>query len=309
MPASVHNTPSKRGFPGSSFRYTPLEHVRTLFVSFVQGLFAAAPPGYYKWNKDDEKTEIIIRDENPIHVDKYGQRPCINFTIGRIQFYSLGMDDMYFYRFRDSQKTKEVLVPGTMSVNVCAREDIEAHNLAWVVSEHIWLLRELLMREGFFELGRGIDVSPPSPPGSVVASDQADEWYCSTVSVPWQFARMSSFTPLGKQIVRSIETNLSVLPLRRYESKGWPAADHGVPINVQAFPPPPFAPNASDVYGGTPDPAGVKSNPLVKQPHPLNPAKTVVVRSVYPNRAGLRPPSMRGVALPIAGHSVEESSV
>lgn len=307
MTASVNNIPSRDGFPGSSFRHTPLEHVRTLFVSFVQGLFGAAPPGHYRWDPDEQKTEIVIRDENPIHVDKYGQRPCINFTIGRVQFYSLGMDDMYFYRFRDSQKTKEILVPGTTSVNVCARSDIETHNLAWVVSEHIWLLRELLLRKGFFELGRGIDISPPSSPGSIVSSDQADEWYCSSVSIPWQFARLSSFTPLGKRVVSNIVTSLEVNRPAEVGSKGWPASGVGLPVNIKEYPPPSFAPDSSDVYGGTPDPSGSKSNPLPKQPHPLNPAKMVVVRSVYPNRAGVRPPSMNGSTLPIVGQSVEES--
>ena len=308
MPASINRTESSRGFPGSSFKYTPLQHVRVLFVGFVRGLFAAAPPNNYRWNEDEQTTEIIIRDENPIHVDTYGQRPCINFTLGRAQFYSLGMDDLLGYQFRTDAKTKSVLVPGVMSVNISARSDIEAHNLAWVVGEHMWLLRDLMMKEGFFELGRGIDVSPPGPPGSVIASDQADSWYLSSVSVPWQFVRTSTFTPLGRRIVNSIETHMNVAAPQRVESMGWPHAEHGYPLSIHTTPPASFAPDASDARGGTPDPAGVKENPLPRMPHPLNPAKTVVVRAVYPHRAGLRPASMNGRTLPIATVSMEEST-
>lgn len=302
MAESVRNSNSRKGFPGSSFTYTPLEHVRTVTIAFIQGLFNGAPLGDYHWDPEDEKTEIIIRDENPIHVDKYGQRPCINFTMGTSEFYHMGMDDMLEYDFASGKKVKGMLVPGTITANVCARSDIEAHNLAWIVAEHVWLLRELLIAQGFFEIGRGMRITPPSPPGSIVASDSADGWYASSVSIPWQFARKSAFTPLGQQIVRNICEFVSAVSPKHVESQGWPEnnLDHERPISVQECPPESFAPGASDARGGTPDPGGVKSNPLPKVPHPLNPAKLVTVRLVRGNRSGLRRASGGGApALPI----------
>src|SRR5690606_13271095 len=163
MPSRVHSASPTSGFPGSSFKYTPMQHVRVVFASFLQGLFSEAPVGQFHWDPDDERTEIIIRDESPIHVERIGARPAIGLTMGSCQFYSLGMDDLHSFNFALEQKVKTVLVPGTMHVNVCSRVDIEAHNLAWVVSEHLWLLRDLLMKAGFFEIGRNIQVGPPSP--------------------------------------------------------------------------------------------------------------------------------------------------
>lgn len=257
-------------------------------MSFVQGLFAGAQPGEYHWTPDEQTTEIVIRDENPINVEKIGARPAINFTIGAVQFYSLGMDDMLGYDFKNAKKTKSVLVPGVTTINVSSRTDIEAHNLAWVVSEHIWLLRELLMKEGFFEIGRGINISPPTPAGAVIQGDQGDEWYCSAISVPWQFARQSAFTPLGQNIANSIEATVNANTAKYFESTGWPAADHELPVNISEQPPAQFAPLASDAGGRSPDPAGVTSNPLPRVPHPLDPSKTVVVRVVKPHRANPR---------------------
>ena len=308
MPSSISGNRSDGGFPGSSFRHTPLEHVRTLFISFVQGLFAAAPPGAFHWNPDEDKSEIIIRDESPIHVDRYGQRPCINFTVGPIQFFHVGMDDLVSYRFDSGRKEKGFLVPGTMSLNICSRVDIEAHNLAWVVAEHIWLLRELFLKKGFFELGRGIQISPPSPPGSIVSSDSADEWFCSTLSVPWQFARKAAFTPQGLEIANSIEQRLNINQPRVLGDAGVVTVEPELPVNISAFLPPSFASGASDSRGGTPDPSGIKSNPLPLQPHPLNPAQSVVVRTVRPNRAGLRSASIGSMqSLPIDGRGVKKS--
>lgn len=310
MSSSVNEIRNQGSFEGSSFHHTPLEQVRTLVISFVQGLFNGAPPGCFHFEFDDEHTEIIIRDENPINVSQIGQRPAINFTMGQVNFYSVGMDDLIDYDFAVGKKTKGVLVPGTISINVSSRSDIEAHNLAWIIGEHVWLLRELLLRQGFFEIGRGIIITPPTDAGSIIASDQSDEWVVSTISVPWQFARKSSFTPLGQDIVNNISAFMNLNPVRRVESTGWPSDPSGHPYSTHECPPPSFAPLASDARGGTPDPAGNKSNPLPLVPHPLNPSKTVTIRTVRPYRAGYRMSSSGGApALPIDDLCVEKSGV
>ncbi len=287
MPSKAHEALPARSFPSSSFKYTPLRHVRVLFTSFVQGLFNAAPPGAFHWDSDLDATEIVITDENPIHIETLQSRPAITFTRGPVQFYSLGIDDMEFYDFRYEKKVKNILVPGTMSINCISRVDLETEDLAWVVAEHIWLLRELLLKEGFFELGRQISVGSPSPAGSLVANDQGDEAYVTTVSVPFQFPRQSAFTPLGRRIAESIELRVSAAG-KRVNSQGPPQAGWEFPLNeVRSFPPS-FAPDASDVYSKTPDPAGVRESFLPLQPHPLNPAAMVTVRTVRPNRPGIR---------------------
>lgn len=292
MPASNHERSAGQSLEGGfeeqrteSFRRTPLEHTRVLFVGFCQGLFAEAPPGEYRWVPEEEKSEIIIRDENPLQVDTVGKRPAINFTMGHVSFYHLGMDDLVDYRFDTDRKTKGMLVPGTMSINCSSRNDIECHNIAWVVAEYIWLLRELFLARGFFELGRGIQVTPPSPSGSIIQGDSGDEWYTSAVVVPWQFARKSSFSPLGQRVVQSIQQRFRVIEARSASPQGPAFGGHERPYLLHEQFPESFAPGASDARGGTPDPAGVNSNPLPTQPHPLNPAKQVTVRIVRPWRA------------------------
>lgn len=285
MPSRVQVARPGAKFQGSSFKYTPLRHARVLITSFLQGLFAGAPPNSYRWLPDDMLSEIIIRSDAPINVDVIAKRPVINTTIGTVQFYSLGMDDMYSYDFDLDRKVKVVLVPGTMSINCCSRVSLECHDLAWIVAEHIWLLRELLLKAGFFEVGRGIQIGPPSAPGSIVSGDQADEWFCSTVSVPFQFNRKSAFTNLGYQVVQSIESQVHSTMHPVELGKGGPSiADHEFSVHVSESYPESFAPGASDAHGQTPDPAGTRNYALPLQPHPLNPAKMVVVETVRPFR-------------------------
>lgn len=308
MPSAIRRArPLRDSEAADGFSDRPLRQTRILFVSFVQALFSVRAVNDYRWDDEEDKTEIVIRDENPIKVDTVGQRPAVNFTIGAVQFYTLGLDDMMMHDFRTGKKTKGVLVPGTMSINVSSRSDIEAHDLAFHIAEQIWLQRDGFMQKGFFDLGRNNQVTPPSPAGSVVSNDSGDEWYTSTVSVPLQFSRMGAVSPLNKEIMRRAELRFRLATSRPVESTGWPDTGHNGSVSVHTGFPSSYAPQASDARGRTPDPGGiaVEGPPLV--PHPLNPAKTVVVRQAFPHRAGLRGPMLNGRQLPLLQQPVEES--
>jgi hypothetical protein len=274
-------------FPDSSFKYTPLRHVRVLFIRFVQGLFFSAPSGSYHWDPDEEVSEIIITNENHLDAETINKRPAINFTRGPCQFYSLGIDDMTKLDMATEKKEKGVLVPGTMTINCISRVQQETEDLAWIVAEHIWLLRDLLMRAGFFDIGRGEQIGSPSPAGSIVTNDQGSEFVVTPITVPWQFARNSSFTPLGKKIVQGIEQSLST-SLRPVQTLGPVYHPHEYPVQTVTTNPPSFAPDASDSQGATPDPTRTRNVFLPKQLHPLNPAVEVSVRTVRPFRPGLK---------------------
>jgi len=299
----LRRTRANRGFPSSSFKYTPLQHLRETFVLFCQGLFSAAPLGAYHWDQDFEKTEIVIQDENPINAEMIGARPAINFVRGPIQFTTIGLDDMVNYDFRTGKKTKEVFVPGTMTINCCSSSDLESEQVAWVVAEMTWLLREMLLEEGgLFQVGQRIHMGSPSPAGSIVSNDQGSEFYATSVQVPFQMARRSSFTPLGREILRSVEVSFSARS-SLVTSQGIP----GVGSRVNEVPPDAFS-QASDAHGSTPDPAGVRMYDPPKV-YPRTPATQVCTQRPYYNRPGLRPPSMGGAPIPISRTCVEESVV
>lgn len=295
-------------FPGS-FKYTPMEALRNLFVGFLQGLFNAAPPGSYHWDPDPATTNIIIQDEAPVKEEVMQKRPLITITRGPIQFYSFGMDDLLQYDATIDRKTKSILVPGTMTVNCCSRVSIEAENIAWVVAEHIWLLRDLLIRYGLFDTGRQIQLGSPSPAGSLISDDNGDTWVVVPVSVPFQFVRTSSFTPLGKQIIQNIETRFTTGfgPVLQRNAGPPPYNSHEQALSVHECPPPSLV-SAPDARGAT---ASFSTSPqfLPKQRHPLDPAREVTVRTVRPYRPGLRPAvDLRPGAVPIPNPCVEQST-
>jgi hypothetical protein len=283
--AKIRETQGQGSFPESSFKYNPFLHLRVLYTSFTQGLFSSAPDGY-RWSPSMQESQIVITDENPIHLEVVGMRPAISFTRGPVQSYNFGMDDMLNYDFETGTKKKTMLLPGTMSINCCSRVDTESEMLAWVVAEQLWMHRELLMQAGFFEIGRQFVVGSPSPAGSIVSGDSADEWFSTTVSSPFQLYRTSQISPLGREIVNHINFSLTT-EASRVLNKGLPGTQvPSLPYQVSATAP------------------GV---PAKTQPHPLNPAQQVVVRAAYPNRAGLRAPSINGRTIPIQVSTVEQS--
>jgi hypothetical protein len=310
----MSNSPKIPGFEQAnqfegSFKYTPLEWLRGLFVGFLQGLFGAAPIGSYHWEEDRQTTDIVIQDEAPVSEETMQQRPLIVITRGPIQFYSFGMDDLHEYRMDINRKTKGILVPGTITINCCSRTPLEAENIAWTVGEHLWLLRDLLIGTGrLFDVGRQIQIGAPSPAGSIIADDNGHKWYAVAVSVPFQFTRTSARTPLGDRIIQNIHARLSP----RFGGKPAqggppPVGGHEYPVDITRYPPPPIV-NAPDAKGATASFAQ-QGAAIQKQRHPLYPDKEVTIRTVRPYRPGLHsnaPPA--ACSIPIRRPHMEQFS-
>lgn len=297
MPSKIRQTQGQGEFPANSFKYSPLEQVRTLYVGFCQGLFAAAPPGTYRWSPSLEETEIVITDESPIHVNAIGKRPALSFSRGPVQSQSLGFDDMLSYDYESGKKRKSILVPGMMNINSCSRSDLESERIAWVVAEQLWLHRELLMRAGFFEIGRQFVIGSPTPAGSIVSGDSGDEWVVTTVSSPFQFYRTSQITPLGRPILDSISMQFA------HEVPGGPAS-----ISVDVGRSQSYAPPDGTIYEPCKVVATTAPGVLPgRVPHPLNPSKMVTVRPAKENGVYLREPAIGGRTIPMRAAVVEQS--
>lgn len=293
MPAKISKTEPRGAFV-QSFKTGPLSQVRLLYTTFIQGLFSASPPGCYHWTPELEDTEIVITQESPINLEVANDRPCITFTRAPVSFFQLGFDDMLEFDQSTGRKTKSLLIPGTMLINVCSRNDLESEHLAWVVAEHLWLLRDLLMKQGFYDVGRNLQVGSPTPAGGLISGDSGDEWFCTTIASPYHFYRTSSFSPLNQRFLKEIDVRLNALrqiPLTP-----------GVPLQLGANPPY----NVENQFPPNVLPQPQPSPHLV--PHPLNPAQMVTIRGVRSDAPGLTPLRIRGRHLPIQPPRVGQST-
>ena len=282
MSMKVPSTGADGAFEQDSFKYSPLEHVRSLFVSFFQGLFTASPRGAYHWDENDDLTEIIISSESVIKAEVLGLRPAITFTRSPVQFYTLGMDDMLAYNMATGTKRKAVLVPGTMVVNCSSRVQLESERIAWICAEQLWLHREMLMQRGLFEVGRQPSIGSPSPAGSIISGDQGDEWYVTAVTCPYQFYRTSQFSPLNKQILNSVQLSIST--------------QLSPPVSDTVL---------KNTSGNSPESSDQRTLTTVST---RDPTRCVVAWSSRKNSPPVRPAGMGGRPIPIREGRVEQSS-
>ena len=271
MPSKVNRTDApafeQNVANGALLRNSPILHLRTGVVQFIQGLFWYMPKGQYHWEPDVDVTEIVITDESPLKVKDYGTRPCISVTRAPVTLSSLGLDDMSSYDAATGTKKKSVVVPGNMTINCCSRESLESEYLAFFVAEHVWLLRDVLQKRSIYQIGQNIGIGAPSPAGSLVQADQGDEWTATSAAVPFQLVRTGSITPLGQRIVKEIEISLSRMP---------------VSASPVAFYPTGVAEPAPEFSG---------AGNTVSQPYDTR----------QNSRQGLKPPRIRGRPIPLGG--------
>jgi hypothetical protein len=216
---------------------------------------------------------------------------------------------MLAYNMASGAKKKTVLIPGTISINCCSRVPLEAEQLAWLVAEHLWMLRDVMRKWGFYDVGRNLAIGSPSPAGSIVQNDGGDEWYVVTITSPFQIGRISQSTPLGQRIASSVEITLGgKLEGRRPE--GIPYTDRPeMPYAIDKLLPSDDVPavgGSVDVQKGE---SSIASHSVVKMAHPLNPNVQVTVRAARPGDPVFSPPCIYGRAIPITGRPVEESVI
>lgn len=262
-------------------RSSPILHLRTILLQFIQGLFWYLPRGNYHWEPNVTESEIVVTDESPLKVKEYGTRPCISITRSPIVLNSLGLDDMVSYDMQTNTKKKSVIVPGNMTINCCSRESIESENLAFFVAEHLWLLRDVLQKKSIYQIGQNIGIGAASPAGSLVMADQGDEWTATSAAVPFQLVRTGAVTPLGQKIAKAVEMSLQQRT--------------GAFVTGAGSTPAAPAPGSAVFQPSTTRPSAVGSfhQPGVE-------VEQKVTR-------GLQPPRIRGRPIPLAGSGMGES--
>ena len=194
-----------------SWAEQPLLMVRKTTLSFIQGLFEQAGVGCFRWLEDLEETEIVVTDETPIKLSVVGKRPAITVVRAPVAWGQTSLDEMRSTDFRTGAREHTDLLRGTLTINCCSRVDLESEYIAWIVANHLWLLRRIFLKgTPIHEFGRGVQVGSPSPAGAIVSGDTEAEWICTPVTVPYFVQLVGRVTPLNQQVVRAIEARLGI---------------------------------------------------------------------------------------------------
>lgn len=177
----------------------------------MQGLFEKADLGCFHWCESLEETELVITDESPIKLDVVGKRPCISTVRGQVAWGKTSLDEMQTRNVTNDQINHTDLLSGTMTINCCSREPLESEYIAWIVANHSWLLRRLIMKHTpVHEFGRGQMIGAPSPAGAIVSGDTEGEWICTPIQIPFFLQISGKVTPLNLTLLKEIEAKFGV---------------------------------------------------------------------------------------------------
>lgn len=193
----------------SSWAESPLRHVTRLCLSFLQGLFKQSTEGNLKWSMDPEKTEILITDEQPLNADVINKRPAIVTVRSPVAWAGIALDQLQHYDFRTGERVHTDLISGNMTFNCVARRKDVAETIAWIAARHFWILRRIMLKNGFHDFGQRIQVLAPSPPGAIISGAADPESVCVPIIVPYHFQWQETIRATDLETVQEIEAHIT----------------------------------------------------------------------------------------------------
>jgi hypothetical protein len=191
--------------PDRTWGYNPLTNCRRVTIAFLQGLFAQKDRGNFKWSVDDKVSEIFIYDANPIDPKAVGNRPAINVLRSPVQFGKLFMDDAQDFDDLTGERTHSDMLSGTLIINCLSKQALEAEEVGWITTRHLWILRRMLLRRGFHDFGRGMRVDSVTPAGALVSGDSDSAWRKVSILAPFHFRYCDTLTPENLSLIGGIE--------------------------------------------------------------------------------------------------------
>jgi hypothetical protein len=199
----------------ASWEEDPLNHMIKVFIAFLQTIFEEAPPGRFHWRPEPEESEIIITEENPVHVDAIERKPVISIILGPTKFNGSSLDDLVSLDARNAKEVHTDLLPGNISMNCMSKVPQECRYLGWQCARHLWILRKLFIRETHIhEIGRTHQIGSVTPAGALVQGDTEGEWHSAPVQCPFFMQWTDSVTSLKEDW-----NGRPIAPLRNVELK------------------------------------------------------------------------------------------
>jgi len=120
----------------------------------------------------------------------------------------LGMDQLHQLNTRTGAETHVDMLAGNLTFNCLSRVADEAEDLAWLVSSHVWLLRPILMKVGFHDIGQRMQIGSASPPGQLVQGAPTEEVTVVPAFTSFQFGWGGKITEQDTHVIREVTLQL-----------------------------------------------------------------------------------------------------
>jgi hypothetical protein len=189
-----------------------------LSILFLQELFKAAPRGYYHWDENDEETEIIFTKETPVDQDVVHKRPVVAIVRSNVGWQGIGMDQLRYQNTQTGEREHVDMLSGHLTFNCLTREGDESEQIAWLVASHTWILRRVLLKLGFHDIGQRFQIGAQQPPGQLVQGSSKSEIINVPATSSFQFHVGARVLEQDVPVLGEIEANVTAAMASAYRA-------------------------------------------------------------------------------------------
>ena len=203
---SVRPLPS--GDRHTDIQTNPLAHAKKIFLFFLQELFAQTNPTGLIWMQDPKETQLIIKSAYAKNVETNNKKPMVLVNRSGAQIASRTLGSIEHVSYRDGGYVRTEQVPFSLVCHVLTTNEYVTEKISWYISFSTFMLRHVLIRQGFYYVGSQMMLSAPTPPPvGLVPGDQTD-LVMIQLQLPCSHLMTGGFTPLNRPILQDVSTKL-----------------------------------------------------------------------------------------------------
>jgi hypothetical protein len=191
----------------TDIRSSPLAHAKRVFTFFLQELFKQDNPTGLLYSNDVKVTGIIIKGAYAKNQETYQKKPMIVVDRGGAQIASRTLGSIENVDYRTGGYTRTEQVPFSLISRVVSENEFEAEKVAWFIASTAFILRHVLIRQGFYYVANQMMVSPPTPPMGLVPGDQTN-LVMIQLQLPCSHLMTGRFVPLNRPALSDVSTKL-----------------------------------------------------------------------------------------------------
>ena len=192
----------------TSIQTNPLGHAKRIFLYFLQELFAQTNPTELIWMRDVKETQIIIKSSFTKNVETANKKPMILVSRSNAQIASRTLGSIESVDYRTGGYVRTEQVPFSLICHVLTTSEYVTERIAWYISFSTFVLRHVLIRQGFYYVGNQMMMGAPSPPPvGLIPGDQTN-LVMIQLQLPCSHLMTGGFTPLNNPILRDVSTKL-----------------------------------------------------------------------------------------------------
>jgi hypothetical protein len=207
MSGYVVNVRPQKDDTRTDIRSSPLAHAKRTFTYFLEELFKQDNPTGLLYSRDAKVTGIIIKGAYAKNQETYQKKPMIVVDRGGAQIASRTLGSIEHVDYKTGGYTRTEQVPFSLIARVISENEFTAEKIAWYISFSTFVLRHVLIRQGFYYVGNQMMISPPTPPMGQVPGDQTNLTMVQ-LQLPCSHLMTGRFVPLNRPILRDVSTKL-----------------------------------------------------------------------------------------------------